>query len=670
MAGVNRANVAVTDTFDTWRLRTNEINDTLNQATQAITANTIIFRDDDSSYIANVATLNTISVTHGTTTSAVVVTSALAADGTKASIITTGGIRAEQKSIFAGDVDIEGSISLGNASADNLTITATLSSDLIPTTNAATDIGSTAKHFQNVYNQSTIITGKSTAAAPIFTVLGSTTTNTAANIASTSITTGNVLEVSGTALTTGDVATFTMNSADTSARDVVKITQDHASATGATGLHVKADAGRGVFIDTDLAAGGYSLEIDAEQNVGGAVKIDAATTGGANAKGVEMLFPALTTGKGLAITSASAGISTDGAVVEIDQSNALSSAANVATFSVKTAGNGAYGVKINSSHATSNASLRIDSSTTTKNIVEVVGDSLSSGDGMQINSSAAHTGQLISLSSTNTGDTARGEALFVQYSTANTTAKAVRFANTSADIFSIEQSGDTVVGRDLRIGGNLHVVGTTTEINSTTTLVKDKAVVLGAASNVVTGATYTAANPAVVTSNAHGLDDDDIIFIVTSSGTAIVSEQLVKVTNKTTNTFEAETIAGVDINASSDSTSRTFSWIGPQLDANVDDAGIQIPGSTAVHSILWDDTDNFFKLNDSTKIDSTGQFLFPVGTTAQRPASSASATVPAAVAGAMRFNSTESKFEGVHSGTTFEPMGSESFSIAVAIALG
>ena len=89
----------------------------------------------------------------------------------------------------------------------------------------------------------------------------------------------------------------------------------------------------------------------------------------------------------------------------------------------------------------------------------------------------------------------------------------------------------------MRIGGNLHVVGTTTEINSTTTLVKDKAVVLGD-SNVVTGATYTAANPAVVTSTAHGLDNDDIIFIVTSSGTAIVSEQLVKVTSKTTNTFE------------------------------------------------------------------------------------------------------------------------------------
>ena len=87
MAGVNRSNVAVTDTFDTWRIRTNEVNTTLNEATNAITANTIIFRDDSSNYIANTATLNAISVTHGTPTSAVTVTSALAAasDGTKAS---------------------------------------------------------------------------------------------------------------------------------------------------------------------------------------------------------------------------------------------------------------------------------------------------------------------------------------------------------------------------------------------------------------------------------------------------------------------------------------------------------------------------------------------------------------------------------------------------------
>ena len=62
MAGVNRSNVAVTDTFDTWRLRTNEINTTLNEATQAITANTIIFRDDSSNFTANQASLNTVAV--------------------------------------------------------------------------------------------------------------------------------------------------------------------------------------------------------------------------------------------------------------------------------------------------------------------------------------------------------------------------------------------------------------------------------------------------------------------------------------------------------------------------------------------------------------------------------------------------------------------------------
>ena len=108
MAGVNRSNVAVTDTFDTWRIRTNEVNTTLNEATNAITANTIIFRDDSSNYIANTATLNAIAVTHGTSTSAVTVTSALAAasDGTKASILTTGGIYATLDSKFAADLTV------------------------------------------------------------------------------------------------------------------------------------------------------------------------------------------------------------------------------------------------------------------------------------------------------------------------------------------------------------------------------------------------------------------------------------------------------------------------------------------------------------------------------------------------------------------------------------
>jgi hypothetical protein len=134
MAGVNRSNVAVTDTFDTWRIRTNEVNTTLNQGTNAITANTIVFRDDNSSYVANAATLNTISVTHDTTTTALNITSGLAAsaDGSKASILTTGGIYATLTSKFAADLTVDtdmtinGNTVIGSTSDDIVSVNATL----------------------------------------------------------------------------------------------------------------------------------------------------------------------------------------------------------------------------------------------------------------------------------------------------------------------------------------------------------------------------------------------------------------------------------------------------------------------------------------------------------------------------------------------------------------
>jgi hypothetical protein len=196
---------------------------------------------------------------------------------------------------------------------------------------------------------------------------------------------------------------------------------------------------------------------------------------------------------------------------------------------------------------------------------------------------------------------------------------------------------------------------------------------LGAKSNVVTGATYTAADPAVVTSTGHTLENGEIIFVVASTGTAIQSEQLVKVSANGPNVFTAQTVAGANIDGENDSTTKTFSWVGPQTDADTDDAGIIIPGSSAIHSITWDNTDNYWKLNDSTKIDSTGQFVVPVGTTAQRPGSDAidaDDLVPQATAGAIRYNSEDTKFEFVTSGTTWENIPAESFSVAMAIALG
>ena len=705
--GVSRSNVAVTDTFDTWRLRTNEINDSLNQGTAANTANTIMWRDDAGTANVNVLNANTANVTHTDgTTSALTVTSAVAAasDGTKAAILTTGGIYGTLDSKFAADLTIgtdlsvEGNSVLGNAVTDTITFTGRIATgtDLLPIANNSSDLGSSALQYAETHFQKQTMVGSGTDSSNVLGITASAATNTAVSMVNNSLTSGSVLAISSSAT-------------DTTARNLATITQsgDVTTSGDTTALKIATTSGRGIFIDSDDTDGEEAFQIDSEQQTTNAVTIDAATT---TATGAHFNFAGLTTGSGVEISSASASMSTAGALLELNQSHALSSAANVATFSVITAGNGAYGVKVNSTHATSNASLRIDSSTTTKNIIEVVGNALSSGDAMQISSSAAHTGQLISLSTTNTADSARGEALKIQYNTANTTAKAVTVANSSADIFTVEQSGDVAVGRDLSIGGNLSVQGTTTQINTTTTLARDSSIVLGAQSNVVTGATYTAASPAVVTSTAHNLTNGQVIFVVASSGTSsgtvgVPSETLFTVANKTTNTFEIETIDGnleleagtvtgdatgylvldgtdgtaanagdnilmsEGVDATGDS-NRTFSWVGPQTDAAVDDAGLVVPGSSAKHYVKWDDTDNYWKLNDSVMVQSSGQFVFPKGTTADKPGSSATSTLAAATVGAMRFNTTLAKFEGVTTGTTYENMSTEAFSVAVSIALG
>ena len=159
MPGVNRSNVAVTDTFDTWRIRTNELNTSLNLGTNAITGNTVVWRDDDGSFTANVTTINTIAVTHNTTTTALTVTSALEAadDGSKASIVTTGGALVALKSRFQNEVFVEGKLTtnshaeFGDSAADTIEINSTLIGDIIPNANVSSDLGSSIMVYDNIW---------------------------------------------------------------------------------------------------------------------------------------------------------------------------------------------------------------------------------------------------------------------------------------------------------------------------------------------------------------------------------------------------------------------------------------------------------------------------------------------------------------------------------------
>jgi len=660
--GVNRANVAVTDTFDTWRIRTNEVNTTLNLAAAANTADTLVYRDNAGSANLNVLNANTTVVTHtGTTDSAISVVSAVAAHsgGSYASILTTGGIYGTLSSKFAADLTIgtdltiNGNTALGSSSADEVTFTSTLSGDILPTvtSGAATitagaatgsDLGATANSFAHIYTVQETISATSGITTNVFSVTSAAGAGNTATFLNNGATTGTVLSVLS-------------SSTDTGARSLAKITQsgDVTTSGDTTGLNLAMTSGRGIFINSDDANGAYAFEIDSEHATTNTAKIDSAATSGTM---LELTASGVLTGKGINFTADSAATGTGifmtmdglttGKMIDLTSTGTLAGAGRVIDITADSATSG-YGIDISM-------------------------DALTTGSALFINSSSTHSGNLVSFVS---DGAATGPTLFIRNDATSSTVKALQIANTTADIFSVTVAGDATVANDLTIAGdfvvtgNLSVAGATSEINTTTTVVKDKTLVLGTQSAVTAGATYTLATPSVVTSASHGLNNDDIIFVVSNSGTGLASysEELVKVSGKTTNTFDVVDLDGNNI--ASDSTG-TISWVGPQTDALVDDAGIYVPGSTAVHKFKWDDTLNYWEANASLHINDTGQLLLPKGTDAQKPASSIVGTVPAATTGAMRYNSTNSKIEAVLTTTSYENMSSETFATAIAIALG
>ena len=561
MAGVNRSAVAVTDTFDVWRVRTNELNTSLNAGTNANTANTIVWRSDTGAADVSTLSANVVTLSRSTAAAAITVASALAADATKASIQTTGGIKADLLSKFGAGVDVTGNLTVsGNstlgdaAGTDTVSFTSRIASAFDVATSITYDIGSSGRLWKDFYGQRVVLTGNTTY-----------TGSASLEITSDHLTKHNAL-MTNDALTTGSVLQITSNSSDTSARSLAKITNDNTAAVNAKGLEIVSDAGWGLYLDSNLAAGKPALEVA-------------------------------------------------------------------------------------SSHTTANAAI-------------ITASSLTSGSAVQVTAAGnSRTGHLVHLASTSTNAGATGDVLHVKAHTSTNTAMIANFANATTNVLSV------MVGGGVRIDGDLDVTGSTTQLRTTSAVVNDKTLVLGAVGDAKTGVTFTqhADTPVFTTTAAHGLSVDDVIFVVTSTSSVITSEQLLTLASvPSATTF---TVDGSQ-NTSSDGSTRTISFVGPQLDSGVDDAGLFVPGSTAIHQLKWDDSDNFWEFNDSLKIDTTTQLVVPKGTTAQQPAGSATATVAAAVTGAMRFNTDNSYFEGVNSGTTFEAFATQNFSTAIAVALG
>ena len=138
------------------------------------------------------------------------------------------------------------------------------------------------------------------------------------------VTTAKGIDITADGLTTGSALYIDSDSSSTSTRNIVEIIQNNASATGSTALALQADAGRGLFIDSNLAAGGPSIEIDAEHTTTNCITIDSnpMTTGTV----IDISADGLTTGGALKIDSDSSTTGTRNLVEIINNNTAATGA--------------------------------------------------------------------------------------------------------------------------------------------------------------------------------------------------------------------------------------------------------------------------------------------------------------------------------------------------------
>jgi len=168
------------------------------------------------------------------------------------------------------------------------------------------------------------------------------------------VTTAKGIDITADGLTTGGVLYVDSDSSSTGTRSLATIINNNTAATGTTGLTLQSDAGRGLFIDSNLAAGGYSLEIDSEQTTANTAKIAAISTSGTTlevssvgvltGKVVDITADAATTGKG--INMSMDGLTT-GSALYIDSDSSTTGTRNlVEIINNNTAATGATALKV------------------------------------------------------------------------------------------------------------------------------------------------------------------------------------------------------------------------------------------------------------------------------------------------------------------------------------
>ena len=315
------ANVALSETFDQWRVKTNEL---------------LVMTQTDGSP-------NFVKLTNATNS----------VSNTTGSIITAGGVGIA-KSVVVGEnlnvhgnihangaISADGNLTLGDAATDTVSFSADINSSFIPDANVTFNLGSSTQQWANLFIESVRATQASDS-GQVALVIDADDADVRAVTIDAEQTTANVFQIDADALTSGGAMVVSDNSSDTTARKVVSIVQDHVDGYQATALDIQSDGGRkGIFLDKNytniLAASVFGMQVDLDQtaasgtatiNVTG-VDIDASGAGGGTNVGTAIGLKSVV--GGTAATKYAAvftggntgfGTTTPDAMVEIESSGA------------------------------------------------------------------------------------------------------------------------------------------------------------------------------------------------------------------------------------------------------------------------------------------------------------------------------------------------------------